>query len=96
MLEFHAPDEEAFPCLALARAAGEAGGSAPCVLNAANEVAVAAFLAGELRRFSASPRSSERTLASAETPAARDVVELAEIDAQARRTATALGAQLVS
>jgi 1-deoxy-D-xylulose-5-phosphate reductoisomerase len=43
-LEFGAPDEEAFPCLALARAAGIAGGTAPAVLNAANEVAVAAFL----------------------------------------------------
>ena len=48
ILEFRAPDEEAFPCLALARAAGEAGDTAPCVLNAANEVAVAAFLDGEL------------------------------------------------
>jgi 1-deoxy-D-xylulose-5-phosphate reductoisomerase len=43
-LDFDAPDEEAFPCLALARAAGAAGGTAPAVLNAANEVAVAAFL----------------------------------------------------
>ena len=48
ILEFSAPDEEAFPCLALARAAGEAGRTAPCVLNAANEVAVAAFLDGRL------------------------------------------------
>ena len=43
-LTFEAPDEEAFPCLALARQAGQAGGAAPLVLNAANEVAVAAFL----------------------------------------------------
>jgi 1-deoxy-D-xylulose-5-phosphate reductoisomerase len=43
-LEFEAPDEAAFPCLALARAAGREGGTAPAVLNAANEVAVAAFL----------------------------------------------------
>ncbi len=43
-LDFEAPDEGAFPCLALARAAGVAGGTAPAVLNAANEVAVAAFL----------------------------------------------------
>src|SRR5918992_359051 len=48
ILEFSAPDDDAFPCLALARAAGEAGRTAPCILNAANEVAVAAFLAGEL------------------------------------------------
>ena len=48
ILEFRAPDLDAFPCLALARAAGEAGDTAPCVLNAANEVAVAAFLEGAL------------------------------------------------
>jgi 1-deoxy-D-xylulose-5-phosphate reductoisomerase len=48
-LEFEPPDLDAFPCLALARAAGETGGTAPCVLNAANEVAVAAFLAGRMR-----------------------------------------------
>lgn len=47
-LEFDAPDETAFPCLALARAAGEEGGTAPAVLNAANEVAVAAFLDGRI------------------------------------------------
>ena len=47
-LSFEAPDERRFPCLALARAALRAGGSAPAVLNAANEVAVAAFLAGRL------------------------------------------------
>jgi 1-deoxy-D-xylulose-5-phosphate reductoisomerase len=45
-LEFEAPDVEAFRCLALARAAGESGGTHPCVFNAANEEAVAAFLAG--------------------------------------------------
>ena len=48
-LEFQPPDLEAFGCLALARQAGEAGGTAPCTLNAANEVAVAAFLAGDCR-----------------------------------------------
>jgi len=45
-LTFEAPDLETFACLRLAREAGEAGGTAPCVLNAADEVAVAAFLAG--------------------------------------------------
>ena len=44
-LTFEAPDLDAFPCLRLAREAAEAGGTAPCVLNAANEVAVHAFLA---------------------------------------------------
>src|SRR5437762_125001 len=47
-LEFAAPDTEAFPMLALAREAGEKGGSHPCAFNAANEVAVAAFLTGRL------------------------------------------------
>jgi 1-deoxy-D-xylulose-5-phosphate reductoisomerase len=47
-LSFQAPDEERFPCLRLAREAGIAGGTAPCVLNAADEVAVAAFLDGRL------------------------------------------------
>jgi len=47
-LTFEAPDEETFPCLRLAREAGRAGGTAPCVLNAANEVAVAAFLNGRI------------------------------------------------
>jgi 1-deoxy-D-xylulose-5-phosphate reductoisomerase len=47
-LQFEEPDVERFPCLRLARQAGEAGGWAPIVLNAANEVAVAGFLAGNL------------------------------------------------
>ena len=47
-LDFEPPDLETFGCLRLAIAAGEAGGTAPAVLNAANEVAVAAFLTGEI------------------------------------------------
>ena len=47
-LTFRAPDEDRFPATALCRAAAEAGGAAPAVLNAANEVAVAAFLAGQV------------------------------------------------
>jgi 1-deoxy-D-xylulose-5-phosphate reductoisomerase len=47
-LTFEQPDEDAFPCLRLAREAGKQGGTAPCVLNAANEVAVQAFLDGDL------------------------------------------------
>ncbi len=94
-LEFTAPDEEAFPCLRLAREAGLAGGSAPCVLNAANEVAVAAFLAGELP-FPGIADVVARTLASAESGPARDLADLVEIDASARRTAGRLLAELVS
>ncbi|WP_207866777.1 1-deoxy-D-xylulose-5-phosphate reductoisomerase [Pseudomonas sp. 58(2021)] len=48
-LDFEAPDEKRFPCLRLARQAAEAGDSAPAMLNAANEVAVAAFLDGRVR-----------------------------------------------
>jgi 1-deoxy-D-xylulose-5-phosphate reductoisomerase len=47
-LEFEAPDLVRFPCLALAWEAMRAGGSAPCILNAANEIAVAAFIAGQV------------------------------------------------
>jgi len=47
-LEFEAPDLERFPCLKLAWDALRAGGSAPCILNAANEIAVAAFIAGQV------------------------------------------------
>src|ERR687883_102320 len=47
-LEFHAPDADTFPLLALARDAGERGGTFPCAFNAANEVAVDAFLRGRL------------------------------------------------
>src|SRR6185437_6192599 len=47
-LEFESPDLDAFPCLRLAREAAVAGGTAPCALNAANEVAVGAFLEGDL------------------------------------------------
>ena len=61
-LEFHAPDLETFPLLALARRPGEQGGTAPCVFNAANEVAVAASSTGGCRS-SVSPRSSSDALA---------------------------------
>ncbi|GAC1315465.1 MAG: 1-deoxy-D-xylulose-5-phosphate reductoisomerase [Chloroflexota bacterium] len=60
-LTFSAVDEAKYPCLALAYAAGCQGGTAPTVLNAANEIAVARFLAGELR-FTDIPRLIERTL----------------------------------
>ncbi|HSI79891.1 MAG TPA: 1-deoxy-D-xylulose-5-phosphate reductoisomerase [Solirubrobacterales bacterium] len=60
-LTFERPDLETFPCLRLAREAGRAGGTAPCVLNAADEVAVAAFLAGAIP-FTAIPELVERAL----------------------------------
>jgi len=94
ILEFTAPDEEAFPCLALARAAGEAGRTAPCVLNAANEVAVSAFLDGRLP-FLGIAEVVEGTLNATDTAAAHDLDELVAMDAEARKTAAALTRQLV-
>jgi len=60
-LHFHPPEPKKFPCLSLAYAAGRAGGSAPAVLNAANEIAVELFLAGKLR-FQGIPRLIESVL----------------------------------
>ena len=60
-LEFHAPDTQRFPCLALAYRALREGGTLPVVLNAANEVAVDAFLQGRLA-FPAIPRLIEMTM----------------------------------
>jgi 1-deoxy-D-xylulose-5-phosphate reductoisomerase len=94
ILEFSPPDEDAFPALALARAAGEAGRTAPCVLNAANEVAVAAFLDGRLP-FLGIPEIVERTLNAIAAVAAHDLDELSAIDAEARRVASALTRELV-
>jgi 1-deoxy-D-xylulose-5-phosphate reductoisomerase len=94
ILEFSPPDEEGFPCLALARAAGEAGRTMPCVLNAANEVAVAAFLDGRLP-FLGIPEVVERTLNEVEGRGARDLEDLTAIDQEARRVASAHTRQLV-
>jgi 1-deoxy-D-xylulose-5-phosphate reductoisomerase len=85
-LEFEAPDLETFPLLALAREAGERGGTYPCAFNAANEVAVAAFLVGRLP-FTGIAELVERALAAADGAPARDLAELVEADAAARRTA---------
>ncbi|MGH3008843.1 MAG: 1-deoxy-D-xylulose-5-phosphate reductoisomerase [Gaiellaceae bacterium] len=82
-LEFSEPDTETFPMLALARTAGEEGGAAPCVYNAANEVAVAAFLAGRLP-FLAIPEVVQETLAAAGGVPVRDLDDLLEIDEAAR------------
>jgi 1-deoxy-D-xylulose-5-phosphate reductoisomerase len=85
-LQFEAPDLEAFPLLALARAAGERGGTAPCAYNAANEVAVAAFLEGRLG-FLEIAETVEDVLAAVDGARARDLDELVEADAVARRLA---------
>jgi 1-deoxy-D-xylulose-5-phosphate reductoisomerase len=94
ILEFGPPDEDAFPCLPLARAAGEAGGTAPCILNAANEVAVASFLDG-LLPFLGIPDVVERTLSAVSTPPALSLDDLETVDAEARRVASALTRELV-
>jgi 1-deoxy-D-xylulose-5-phosphate reductoisomerase len=85
-LEFSPPDTHTFPMLALARAAGQEGGSAPCVYNAANEVAVAAFLAGRLP-FLGIPEVVADTIAAAGTGPVRDVDDLVEADRSARALA---------
>jgi 1-deoxy-D-xylulose-5-phosphate reductoisomerase len=85
-LEFHAPDLDTFPLLALARGAGERGGTYPCAYNAANEVAVAAFLDGRLP-FLGIAEVVEETLAAVDGAAARDLGELSEADAAARELA---------
>jgi 1-deoxy-D-xylulose-5-phosphate reductoisomerase len=85
-LTFERPDMETFPCLRLAREAAAAGGTAPCVLNAANEVAVHAFLRGELP-FTGIPRVIEATLATLPAVAVRHFSDLYEADAHAREVA---------
>jgi 1-deoxy-D-xylulose-5-phosphate reductoisomerase len=85
-LSFERPDGQRFPCLQLAYAALRAGGTAPAVLNAANEIAVEAFLAGRLP-FTAIPRVIEETLDSVRTAPASDLGAVLEADAEARISA---------
>jgi 1-deoxy-D-xylulose-5-phosphate reductoisomerase len=85
-LQFERPDLETFPLLALARVAGEKGGTYPCAFNAANEVAVAAFRAGRLP-FLAIPETVEETLAAVDGAPAADLDALVAADAEARRLA---------
>ena len=85
-LEFEPVDSEAFPLLGLARRAGEDGGTYPCVFNAANEVAVAAFLEDRLP-FLGIAEVVEETLEAAGGEAARDLDELIAADVEARRLA---------
>jgi 1-deoxy-D-xylulose-5-phosphate reductoisomerase len=85
-LEFEAPDPDRFPLLPLAREAGERGGTYPCAFNAANEVAVAAFLDGRIRFPEIAPLVEE-ALDEVEGRPARDLDELVEADEEARRLA---------
>ena len=82
-LEFFPPDLEAFPLLALAREAGERGGTYPCAFNAANEVAVQAFLEGRIRFLDIDAAVAD-VLARVDGAAARNVDELIEADRNAR------------
>ena len=90
-LTFEAPDLDSFPCLRLAREAAVAGGTAPCVLNAANEVAVHAFLAGDLS-FVGIPRVIEWTLSELPAQPVRHFSDLYAADAQAREVARGVAA----
>ncbi len=89
-LSFEAPDFETFRCLGLAREAGATGGSAPCVLNAADEVAVEAFLGGRIP-FTAIPVVIAEALGTIEPQPFAHFEEVYECDARAR----ALAAELV-
>ncbi|MDR3685946.1 MAG: 1-deoxy-D-xylulose-5-phosphate reductoisomerase [Coriobacteriia bacterium] len=86
-LDFAEPDIDTFGCLRLALDAGRAGGTLPCALNAANEVAVAAFLAGGLG-FLGIEATVESVLSTHERQELESVEQLEAIDAWARRTAS--------
>jgi 1-deoxy-D-xylulose-5-phosphate reductoisomerase len=94
-LTFEAPDDETFPCLRLAREAGSAGGNAPCALNAADEVAVAAFLDGRIP-FTAIPDVISGVLEATDVRPFGHFEELFACDADARRTAERLVAAAAS
>ncbi len=88
-LTFEPVDEQTFACLRLAREAALAGGTAPCTLNAANEIAVHAFLAGRLR-FTEIAAVIEDTLDQLPAERVHSFESLGEADAQARRVAAEL------
>jgi 1-deoxy-D-xylulose-5-phosphate reductoisomerase len=87
-LNFAAPDFERFPCLALAYQALRAGGTAPALMNAANEVAVAAFLERKIS-FLAIPRLIEEVLAALPAQPVRTLEDVLEADRAARAAAQA-------
>jgi 1-deoxy-D-xylulose-5-phosphate reductoisomerase len=85
-LDFEPPDTDAFPCLRLAYEAGRAGGGTPALLNAANEVAVAAFLDGQIR-WTSIPDVLEEVLARHDGGHPDTVEGVIETDARGRRAA---------
>jgi 1-deoxy-D-xylulose-5-phosphate reductoisomerase len=92
-LTFEAPDLDTFACLRLAREAGAVGGTAPCVLNAADEVAVAAFLGGRIG-FTEIPEVIDRCLDAVPVSPMRHFEQLFETDEAARRHAEGLVEEL--
>jgi 1-deoxy-D-xylulose-5-phosphate reductoisomerase len=93
-LSFEQPDAGRFPCLNLAYGALRAGGTGPAILNAANETAVAAFLAGRLRFTGIAP-VIEETLGRVAAGAAESLEHVMDADARARRAAAECVAHLM-
>jgi 1-deoxy-D-xylulose-5-phosphate reductoisomerase len=93
-LDFEQPDFECFPCLQLAYDAVSAGGVMPAVLNAANEVAVDAFLRGRIP-FTAIPRLNQAVMEGAEQMQPQSIEHLLEVDQRSRRQAEQIMSQMV-
>ena len=87
-LDFYPPDTRKFPCLALAYEAAQVGGAKTVALNAADEVAVAAFLEGKIR-FDEIPRIVEDVLSVTKTVKMESIQQVLETDLEARRAAQA-------
>ena len=84
ILEFRDPDERHYPCLRLAREVAETGGTAPVILNAANEIAVGAFCSGRIR-FTQISEFVDRTLQAFPVQIRRDLETVLEVDLDTRR-----------
>jgi 1-deoxy-D-xylulose-5-phosphate reductoisomerase len=89
-LTFFQPDEVRFPATRLAREAIRAGGSAPAILNAANEVAVAAFLAGQITFTRIAALVEETLNRSNDAPRPASLAEVLDVDQSARMQAQRL------
>ncbi len=94
-LTFEAPDPVRFPCLRLAREAQDAGGGAPCVLNAANEIAVHAFLDGQLS-FGGIPEVVEASLDELGDTSISHASQLLPLDRAAREFASTVVERLAA
>ena len=92
-LDFHPPDEERFPCLRLAREALETGGSAPATFNAANEIAVQAFIDRKIS-FTQIPKTIEKTLGEMPTRRMDSLEEILATDDFARNLANSFIANI--